>query len=494
MTKNQTYARTRKGAVSPLSRGCRLALIFVFAAWQNALLADDGVTVISTSPAATPAPEKSVASDGSPVVHKSAHKKKHPATDIASGTSATSTASTTPTSAPATSKTAAAPKTDVVVGPAPTHMPAVVATYPPPVGSITAHVTSAPPSKTVLVGPAPTSIPSPSASIPVSTSGAGGPAIETGLPVARYPGMGAPIQGVSTYIPKNVTLPGAPPASSAPHQPVFASAFPTSVIPATTSATGLYSTQGRANSSTSDFVFTNYKKPKNTYPWKTGIITTMFWIGEGSTPISSTTNVQSSWDEDWMSNNHGSDSPYNRNGYASGSHASTLNPFYIALPFNDLAFPDKAREYVPRSWHRESRDGKQVSACKDRWVWIKNAQGRSCFAQWEDVGPLTYDNAEYVFGSERPTGLGDNRAGLDVSPAVAQYLGIDGKNRITAWRFVDDEDVRPGPWLLLDEQAVLYEAMHQLKNSNPSELPIQRATEPLDDIESNKKKVEASKG
>ena len=70
-------------------------------------------------------------------------------------------------------------------------------------------------------------------------------------------------------------------------------------------------------------------------------------------------------------------------------------------------------------------------------MWIKNAQGRSCFAQWEDVGPLRYDHAEYVFGDERPIGLGDDHAGLDVSPAVAQYLGITGKNRITSWRFVD---------------------------------------------------------
>jgi hypothetical protein len=94
--------------------------------------------------------------------------------------------------------------------------------------------------------------------------------------------------------------------------------------------------------------------------------------------------------------------------------------------------------------------------------------------------------------------MGDDHAGLDVSPAVAQYLNIDGRNRLTSWRFVDDADVRPGAWLKLDEQAVLYTALHQLKNSSPSsDLPIQRATEPIDDpenIDSNKKKVDASKG
>ncbi len=67
-----------------------------------------------------------------------------------------------------------------------------------------------------------------------------------------------------------------------------------------------------------------------------------------------------------------------------------------------------------------------------------------------------------------------------------------------SWRFVDDEDVPPGQWLKYDEQAVIYTALHQLKNSAPTtDLPIQKATEPIDDpdsINSNKKKVEASKG
>ena len=186
----------------------------------------------------------------------------------------------------------------------------------------------------------------------------------------------------------------------------------------------------------------------------------MFWIGEGGSNISSTDNVRSAWDENWRSTNRGNDSPNDRNGFATAEHASTVNPFYVALPFNDLAFPDKAREWLPAGWYRRPKDGKQVSACKDRWVWIKNARGHSCFAQWEDVGPLRYDHAEYVFGSDRPDTY--TRAGLDVSPAVAQYLGIDeNKRAITSWRFVDDEDVPPGAWLKYDEQAVIYTALHQ---------------------------------
>ena len=100
----------------------------------------------------------------------------------------------------------------------------------------------------------------------------------------------------------------------------------------------------------------------------------MFWIGRGRIDHQlHRLTSRSAWDENWRSSNRGSDTPNNRNGYASADHASTVNTFYVALPFNDLAFPDKAREWVPRAWHRPNKDGKQVSACKDRWVEIKNS-------------------------------------------------------------------------------------------------------------------------
>jgi hypothetical protein len=392
-----------------------IAMVLAVVGWETLLHAEGDVTVISTPTEAAESSQNTADSDGTPVIHKSLHKKKKSTATVAQ---------------------------------------------------------------------------TPAASVPT---------VETGLPVARYPGMGAPITGVSTYAQMPATLPSGNAITGATtHPATFASAFPASMIPMTSPAVAGYPSPGGTTDPPSDFVFTDFsKKRKNFYPWKTEIITTMFWIGEGSTPLSSTTNVESSWDEDWLPNNHGSDSPNNRDGYASGNHASTLNPFYVALPFNDLAFPDKAREWLPRGWHRPREDGKEVSACKDRWVWIKNSRGRSCFAQWEDVGPLRYDHAEYVFGDERPTGMGDDHAGLDVSPAVAQYLGVDGTNRLTSWRFVDDEDVPPGPWLKLDEQAVIFTALEQLKNSRPSsDLPIQRSTEPIDDqnIDSNKRKVDASKG
>jgi hypothetical protein len=213
------------------------------------------------------------------------------------------------------------------------------------------------------------------------------------------------------------------------------------------------SSPANATNSTDGFVFPPFaKKARTNYQWKTNIITTMFWIGEGGSHTSA-------WDDHWQASNRGSDDPDNRNGYAPADHAPTANTFYVALPFNDLAFPEMARQWVPWSWQQSPRNGKPVSACKDRWVEIKNEQGRSCFAQWEDVGPLRKDHAEYVFGDELP-GPGAT-AGLSVSPAVAQYLTIDGTNRITSWRFVEPEDMLPGQWLRYDELALLYRAMHQ---------------------------------
>src|ERR1051325_7836270 len=45
------------------------------------------------------------------------------------------------------------------------------------------------------------------------------------------------------------------------------------------------------------------------YPWKTGIVTTVFWIGEpagGNNPVH---NISSSWDLNWMQSYGGYDNP-----------------------------------------------------------------------------------------------------------------------------------------------------------------------------------------
>ena len=50
-----------------------------------------------------------------------------------------------------------------------------------------------------------------------------------------------------------------------------------------------------------------------------------------------------------------------------------------------------------------------------------------------------------VFGNERPKPNLNKGAGLDVSPAVRDYLGMSDTD-VTDWKFVDFDEVPPGPW------------------------------------------------
>ena len=205
-------------------------------------------------------------------------------------------------------------------------------------------------------------------------------------------------------------------------------------------------------------------KTTSSFPLRRNIVTTYFWIGQGGTPISATTNIKSAWDSFWKKNFGGIDCPDQRKDAKKFREASlpkkfapTLNPFYVALPFNDIAFPKKSRKWV--YWWDEGRFQKDrfESQCKGRWIMIR-FNNKVCYAQWEDVGPLRYDHAEYVFGEELPTS--HSRAGLDVSPAVRDYLGLSGLDK-TDWKFVEDDQVPYGPWIEYGEQAILYSAIKE---------------------------------
>jgi hypothetical protein len=211
------------------------------------------------------------------------------------------------------------------------------------------------------------------------------------------------------------------------------------------------------------------ERPK--YPWKRDIVTTTFWIGQGSSSISDTTNYASAWDMDWTGNYGGLDDPIKRVGLLPRRFAPTLNPFYVALPFNDVKFQGLAQKYVP--WWKDPKEGDRYkSQCKGRWIQIRNKTGRFAFGQWEDVGPLRYDHASYVFGNDRPRSY--TRAGLDVSPAIRDYLGLDGMD-LTDWHFVDASEVPPGPWMKYSEQAILYSALKP-KETNAAKLNSETAS------------------
>ncbi len=183
------------------------------------------------------------------------------------------------------------------------------------------------------------------------------------------------------------------------------------------------------------------------YPWKKNIVTTVFWIGEKPSENNPVPNRSSSWDKNWAKSYGGYDdpNPAHRSNYMPANFTPQQNPFYCALPYNDKAReghrPEAAR-VVP--WFREAYQGPGASTCKGHWVAIRKGN-RVAYAQWEDAGPFRTDHWQYVFGNERPKPNLNKGAGLDVSPAVRDFLGLDGTD-VTDWKFVDFSDVPRGPW------------------------------------------------
>lgn len=186
------------------------------------------------------------------------------------------------------------------------------------------------------------------------------------------------------------------------------------------------------------------------YPWHFDITATWFYIGELPTENNPVPNTASSWDSAWDDNYGGYDdpNPANRDPHTFAPKAFTpqLNPFYVALPYNDIQKggpKPEASRVIP--WYHQEKGGKYESVCRGMWVQIYY-NGRYCFAQWEDCGPFTTDDWEYVFGGARPRNQANKAAGIDISPAVRDYLGIKGGTATVHWRFVDFALVPGGPW------------------------------------------------
>jgi hypothetical protein len=183
------------------------------------------------------------------------------------------------------------------------------------------------------------------------------------------------------------------------------------------------------------------------YPWKRQIVTTIFWVGESPSGHNPVPNRSSSWDKNWARSYGGFDdpNPAHRENYIPVKFTPRQNPFYCALPYNDKS-NNGHRPEAPRviPWYKEAYQGPGESVCKDRWVAIHKGD-RTAYAQWEDAGPFRTDNWQYVFGSQRPKPNLNGGAGLDVSPAVRDYLGLRPTD-VTDWKFVDFKDVPYGPW------------------------------------------------
>lgn len=183
------------------------------------------------------------------------------------------------------------------------------------------------------------------------------------------------------------------------------------------------------------------------YPWKRNIVTTVFWVGERPTPRNPVPNHKSSWDTKWHKSFGGTDHPDSsmRRNFIPKTFVPKQNPFYVALPYNDVT-RGKTKPEAPKviPWFREAFERHGRSVCKGRWLAIRH-KNKIAYAQWEDCGPFRTDHWQYVFGNERPKPNLNQGAGLDVSPAVRDYLGMSGKD-VCDWKFVDARDVPPGPW------------------------------------------------
>jgi hypothetical protein len=194
-------------------------------------------------------------------------------------------------------------------------------------------------------------------------------------------------------------------------------------------------------------------RPRETYtkyPWKESIVSTVFWIGEpANAETGSPANLSSSWDTKWMENYGGYDDPDPKNrawDFRPASFLPKQNPFYCALPYNDLAgwkrTKPTAQKVVP--WFKERYTEFGETVLRGQWVAIRCGT-QLCFAQWEDVGPFETDDWQYVFGTERPKTTKNNNAGLDISPAVRDCLKMRS-GMLCDWRFVELDEVPVGPW------------------------------------------------
>lgn len=185
------------------------------------------------------------------------------------------------------------------------------------------------------------------------------------------------------------------------------------------------------------------------YQWKSDINATVFWVGELPTENNPTPNTKSSWDVNWTANFGGYDDPdpaRRAPDYRPAAFVPKQNPFYVALPYNDCVDYNTTKEEAARfiPWYKKDFKEPGLSVCRDRWIAIR-LDDRICYAQWSDCGPFLTTDVEYVFGDSRPVNMKNGGAGIDLSPAVRDYLGFRGMAKVD-WRFVDLHEVPDGPW------------------------------------------------
>ncbi len=204
-------------------------------------------------------------------------------------------------------------------------------------------------------------------------------------------------------------------------------------------------------------LLTSCVKDSTHYPLHQNITVTIFWVGEEANEENNyIPNLQSVWDDKWLEHYGGVDDPDNRNEYHPANFTPIENPFYYALPYNDFDENGERKAEVDKViyWSGEQEWSELESMCKNHWIKITKAN-KSVYAQWEDAGPFGEDDADYVFGDALPKNELNNGAGLDVSPAVRDFLSLSDID-VANWRFVDFSEVPDGPWTEIITTSQIY--------------------------------------
>lgn len=167
------------------------------------------------------------------------------------------------------------------------------------------------------------------------------------------------------------------------------------------------------------------------YKWHYDITTTEFWIGEEpSADNSYISNVPTAWED---------------------PVADSVNDYYVALPYNDLEYKNgqtvhkDSVKLIPWYDPADAVGYEFYSYMKNRWVMVKKGD-KIVYGQVEDTGPYLEDDFAYVFGNASgPANIVGSKSGLDISPAMDSYIGLDGMSKAD-WKFVEFEEVPEGPW------------------------------------------------
>lgn len=205
--------------------------------------------------------------------------------------------------------------------------------------------------------------------------------------------------------------------------------------------------QSKQSDTTADSKVPASKTETNIYPLHKNISTTYFWVGEeAGADNKNISNLPSAWDEDWAKHFGGVDTPDKRSGFFPAKFTPKENPFYFALPYNDFDNNGNRKKEISSlvPWAGSTVWKENQSVLKNQWIKIMKGSAVA-YAQWQDVGPFKEDDASYVFGSALPKSKVNNHAGLDVSPAVRDMLGLSDIDTAD-WQFIPANQVPDGPW------------------------------------------------